>query len=329
MTVLGYHASHEQFHPRELLECAQAAERSGFDALMCSDHFHPWTPRQGQSGFAWAWLGAALQATGLPCGVVTPPGGWRYHPTVTAQAAATLAALYPGRFWLAVGSGERLNEQVTGLAWPPKAERNARLEEAASAMRALWAGETVTRSGLVPVREAKLYTLPEEPPLMLGAALTPETAAWLASWADGLITVNQRDGRHEEVLAAFRAAGGSGKPAYLQVHLAYGPTDDAARREAHEQWAGNVLGSEVLAELATPGQFEAAARFVRPGDLDGHVRISADPAQHAAWLVEDARRGFDALFLHQVGRDQRRFVETFGREVLPAVREAVARGAER
>ena len=127
MAIVGYHCSHEQFAPGELLGYVRRAERAGFRAAMCSDHFHPWLPGQGQSGFAWAWLGAALQATSLPFGVVNAPGQ-RYHPAVIAQAVATLAEMYPGRFWVALGTGQLLSEHVTGDRWPPKADRQARLE---------------------------------------------------------------------------------------------------------------------------------------------------------------------------------------------------------
>src|SRR5690606_28228959 len=174
MITPGYHASHEQFPPSALLDYVQRAEAAGFSAAMCSDHFMPWSETQAESGFAWSWLGAALQATQLPFGVVCAPG-YRYHPAIIAQAAATLAEMYRDRFWIAVGSGERLNEHITGEAWPPKAERNARLRECADIMRALWAGETVTHRGLVHVEEAKLYSLPERPPLLVGAALSEET----------------------------------------------------------------------------------------------------------------------------------------------------------
>src|SRR4051812_20316938 len=156
---------------------------------MCSDHFHPWTPGQGQSGYSFAWLGAALQATNLPMGTICCPFG-RYHPAVVAQAAATLAEMFPGRFWLAVGTGQALNESITGEGWPDKAERRATLRESVDVIRALWAGETVTHRGRVRVESARLYTRPAAPPPLFGAATTPETAEWLGSWADGLLTVS-------------------------------------------------------------------------------------------------------------------------------------------
>ena len=189
MARIGYHASHEQYSPGELLRLVQRADQAGFQSAMCSDHFHPWGENQGHSGFAWSWLGAALQATSLSFGVVTVPGGWRYNPAIIAQAAATLAEMFPGRFWIAPGSGELLNEGITGQRWPHKAERNARLREACDVIRALWKGEMVTHHGLVTVEAGKLYRLPKEPPKIVGAALSPETAEWMGEWADGLITV--------------------------------------------------------------------------------------------------------------------------------------------
>src|SRR4051812_46503482 len=166
MATIGYHCSHEQFSPGELLGYVRRAEQAGFRAAMCSDHFHPWLPEQGQSGFAWAWLGAALQATTLPFGAVNAPGQ-RYHPAIIAQAAATLAEMFPERFWLALGTGQLLNEHVTGDPWPEKPERRARLKEAVGVMRALWAGETVVHDGLVRVREARLYSRPASPPRVI------------------------------------------------------------------------------------------------------------------------------------------------------------------
>ena len=162
MLKIGYHASHEQFKPSTLLTYVQRAQQAGFTAASSSDHFHPWSNRQGESGFAWSWLGAALQATSLSFGVVNAPGQ-RYHPAIIALAAATLAEMFPQRFWIAVGTGQFLNEHITGEKWPAKAARNARLNECVESMRALWKSETVTHKGLVTVEEATLYSRPVVP----------------------------------------------------------------------------------------------------------------------------------------------------------------------
>src|SRR5687767_7871992 len=146
--MIAYHASHEQFSPRELLRFAKLAERAGFEAIHSSDHFHPWSESQGQSGFAFAWLGAAMQATNLPFSAVCAPGQ-RYHPAIVAQAIATLCEMFPGRFHINLASGEALNESITGDKWLIKEERNARLKECADVIRQLLAGETVTHHGRI------------------------------------------------------------------------------------------------------------------------------------------------------------------------------------
>ena len=316
---IGFHASHEQFGPDRLLRLVQAAERAGFDAAMCSDHWAPFAESQGHSGFAWSWLGAAMATTALPFGVVNAPGR-RYHPAIIAQAAATLEAMFPGRFWLAVGSGQLINEHITGDRWPAKPQRNKRLRESADVMRRLWAGETVTHRGHVTVSEAKLWTRPQRPPMLVGAAVTPTTAAWVAEWADALITVVQPDEQLDQVVEAFRTHGGANKPMYLQVHLAYAPTDAEARAAAFDQWRTNALASSVSSELSHPEHLAAAAKHVRPEDLDAAVRISSNLDQHAEWLRRDFARGFAGIYLHEVGPEQERFIQIFGRDVLPRLR---------
>ncbi|WGD30493.1 TIGR03885 family FMN-dependent LLM class oxidoreductase [Ancylobacter sp. WKF20] len=315
--ALGYHASHEQFAPSELLACVIAAEQAGFAAAMCSDHVQPWSERQPHSGFAWSWLGAALSATALPFGVVTTPIGLRYHPVIIAQAAATLGEMFPDRFWMALGSGEALNERVTGARWPAKPERDARIIEAAEAIRALQLGETVTRNGHIIFEEARLHTLPPRPTPLVGAALTPATARRAGGWADALVTINQPHDRLRAILDAFREGGGEGKPAYLQVHLSYAPTLAEARANAHDQWRFNALSSSVAAELKTPAQFDDATRHVRPEDLEESIRISPDPARHVDWIGAYAQLGFRDIYLHNVGLNQRAFIDDFGAKVLP------------
>lgn len=320
MTYIGYHASHEQFKPSELLRYVQMAEQAGFTHVLSSDHFHPWSETQGQSGFAWSWLGAAMQATpNLSYRVVNAPGD-RYHPAIIAQAAATLAEMFPDRFWITVGSGQALNEHITGEKWLAKGDRNARLKECVDIMRALWAGETVTYKGFVCVEDAKLYSRPENPPLIIGAAVTAATAAWLGSWADGLITISRPSDQLKQVVEAFRRGGGDGKPMLLKVQLSYDKTEESARQKAHQQWRNNVFKNIVMTELRTPEQFDAAGQFVQPDELDRHIRISADIHQHIQWLEQDIKLGFNELLLHNVNREQTQFIEIFGEKVVPNLR---------
>jgi probable non-F420 flavinoid oxidoreductase len=320
MARIGFHASHEQFPPSELLALVRAAETAGFECGMSSDHFRPWASAQGHSGFAWSWLGAALQATSLPFGVISAPG-YRYHPAIIAQGAATLAEMFPNRFWLALGSGQRLNEDVAGLTWPEKAERNARLRECATIIRALLGGETVSHSGRVTVVDARLYSLPKQPPLLLGAAVTEATAEFAGSWADGLLTVNAKPEQVRKVVDAFHRGGGEGKPLLMQVGLNWARSEQQAVEGAFQQWKYNVLGGEVNWELRSPADFQTAARFVRVEDMRESVLISADLGRHAKWLQEFVELGFQELLLHQVGRNQREFIDAFGREVLPQLRK--------
>jgi len=319
MTAIGYHVSHEQFAPSELLRLVRQAEAAGFDCAMSSDHFQPWSERQGHSGYAWSWLGAALEATSLPFGVISAPG-YRYHPAIIAQGAATLAEMYPGRIWLALGSGEAINEAITGLQWPEKGERNARLDECSDIIKALLAGETVTHRGRVTVIEAKLYSRPAKAPLLIGGAVTPATAARLGRWADGLITIQAEPDQLKRVIDAFRSAGGEGKPIFLQAACSWALTEDEAEREALDQWGPNVLGGEVNWDLRRPQDFDLATRFVRGEDVRKSVFVTSDMGRLADWVAGFVDLGFAEIHLHQVGRNQRAFIEAAGTGLLPEVR---------
>ena len=316
---IGYHCSHEQYAPDELLQLARAAATAGFDAAMCSDHFAPWTSAQNHSGATWPWLGAALQATQLSFGTVSAPG-YRYHPAVLAQCAATLAVMYPDRLWLALGSGEALNEHIATTQWPEKPERNERLRRCADAIRALWAGEVVTDES-IGVFEAQLYDRPERPPLIVGAALTPQTAEWAGGWADALVTTAQDRDAMQQMIDAFHRGGGKEKPMFLQAVLSYAENDDAALDAAHEQWAPLAIDTGKLATLRLPHEFEAAGADVSRETVHEKFRISSNLEKHVRWIEEDFAMGFSRVYLHNANRtNQREFIDTFAREVLPAVR---------
>jgi len=320
MTVFGIHASHEQIHPSALLAAVRRAEDAGFDAAMSSDHFSPWSERQGQSGFAWSWLGAALQATSLPFGVVNAPGQ-RYHPAIIAQAIGTLGAMYPGRFWAALGTGEASNEHITGDRWPHKDVRNARLRESVDVMRALLRGEEVTHHGLVTVDRARVWTRPDEPPPLIGAAVSVATARWCAEWADGLITVNAPPEHLREMIGAYRDAGGRG-PLNLQVHLSWAPDEETAEAIAHDQWRSNVFPPPVCWDLDHAQLFDVVSRDVPVEKVRETVHVSADLGRHTALLAEYVELGFDGIYLHHVGQEQDAFVDAFGAKVLPELRAA-------
>ncbi|MFF2390483.1 TIGR03885 family FMN-dependent LLM class oxidoreductase [Agromyces sp. NPDC058104] len=322
MTSVGFHASHEQLPPSRLLEAVVRAERAGFSAAMCSDHLAPWSLRQGHSGYAWSWLGAALEATRFSLGVVTAPGQ-RYHPAVAAQKIATLAEMYPGRFWAALGSGEAINEHVTGDPWPPKDERDARLVETVGVMRRLLAGEEVSSDGLVRVDRARVWSLPSEPAPLFAAAVSAETASAAASWADGVITVDQPDDELRGFIDAYRGAGGRG-PVAVQVHLSWADTDDEALAIAHEQWRQSLVPAHLAWELDQPEDFDERTASATPADVGGTLLASADPSRHLDHLLRIAELGVDRIYLHHVGTEQTSFIEAFGERVVPGLEAVVA-----
>lgn len=314
---VGYHCSHEQSPPSQLLRLVAKAEQAGFQAAMCSDHFAPWSEAQGQSGFAWSWLGAALQATELDFGMVSAPGQ-RYHPAILAQAAATLSEMFPQRLWCAFGSGQHLNEHITGTVWPSKAARNQRLKECVEVIRALWSGQSVTHhSEHLKVDEARLYSLPDKLPLLLAAAVTAETAEWVAGWADGVITIAKPLDQQKEFVRRFRAGGGGEKPMFLQAQVSYAESDQKALQLAHAQWKNNILDNSVLTELRSPEQFDAMGSHISVEQMEAAVWASADWRRHLAWLEESRELGFERIFVHNVNLQEDAFLDVYGEKVIP------------
>lgn len=221
---------------------------------------------------------------------------------------------------MALGSGEALNERITGEKWPLKADRNQRLLECSQIISRLLAGETVSHAGHVTVEHAKLYTLPKAKPTIVGAAVTKETAAWMGTWADGMMTVHRPFDELKEVVDAFRNNGGKGKPVYLKVQLSYAPTEDEALQGAWDQWRTNIFHSSVLGDLWQVEQFDELGKYVQPEELKAMVRISASLDQHINWIEKDRQLGFERIILHNVNREQERFIKTFGEKVLPHFR---------
>ena len=320
MTRYGFHASHEQIPPRQLLADVQRAEQAGFEIAMCSDHFSPWSRRQGHSAFAWSWLGAALATTGFTFGAVNAPGQ-RYHPAVVAQAVATLGSMFPGRFWVALGSGEASNEHITGDAWPRKEVRTRRLEECVDVIRRLLEGEEVSHNGLVTVDRARLWEVPEPRPRLVGPAVSVDSAARVAAWSEGTVTVNQPPGQLLRMVETHRAAGGTG-PLALQVHLSWAQTEAEAEQIAHQQWRSNVFGEPVSWDLETVDAFDLVTEDVTVEKVRTVVDISCDLAWHRDRLAQYAGLGFDEIYLHHVGQSQERFIDAFGEHVLPELKEA-------
>lgn len=321
MVLVGFHASHEQLPPSALLRAVISAEQAGFDGAMCSDHLQPWGVRQGESGFAWSWLGAALASTSFSLGVVNAPGQ-RYHPVVIAQAIATLEEMFPGRFWATLGSGEAMNEHVTGDPWPPKDERNTRLDESLHVIRRLLAGDEVDHDGAVRVHRARVWSRPAEAPPLLGAAVSAETAGWLAGRVDGLTTVAQSPDALRRVVDAYRSAGGEG-PCVLQVHVSLAETDAAALALAKDQWPNGLIGPPRAWDFEQPEDFDAATADPDEDELRKAVLVDADAGSLAQRVAELVAIGFDRVYLHHVGKDQETFLTRAGEELLPALRRSL------
>lgn len=312
---IGYHASHEQFSPSELLRYVRLAEEAGFQVVLSSDHFHPWSTQHSHSGFAWSWLGAAMQATSMEYGIVNAPGQ-RYHPAIIAQATATLAEMFPQRFWIAAGSGQALNEKITGTGWPAKPERDQRLEESVDIIKRLWLGQTVNQQGTVSVENAKLYTLPTYRPPLYGAALTAYTAALVSRWADGMITVNQSLSQLEEMATAFRRAKPEGS-LILKFQVSYAASQQQAEEGAWAHWRNNTLGEQLQAELALPEQFDCAGQHITIAHIKKHVLASSDPRQYMEAIRTYQDMGFETIIFHNVNAQQEEFIAFMRQEILP------------
>ena len=254
MATIGYALSTEEHGPGTLVRNARLAEEAGFEFALISDHYHPWIARQGESPFVWAVIGAIANATDrlrLGTGVTCPT--IRIHPALVAQAAATAAVLMPGRFFLGVGSGENLNEHVVGERWPPLAVRLEMLEEAIEAIRELWTGKLVSHRGKhYTIENARLYTLPDEPPPLVVAAAGPNAAELAGRMGEGLVGVSPQ----AEVVEAFNAAGGKGKPRYGQVQVCWAEDEQQAKQTALDWFPNIALPGDLSQELPQPAQFE-------------------------------------------------------------------------
>jgi len=320
---LGYKLSSEEQSPADLVRYAQMAEDSGFEFALISDHYHPWTDRQGQSPFVWSVLGAIAQATRrLVVGTAVTCPTVRIHPAIVAQAAATTAALMPGRFFLGVGTGENLNEHILGGRWPETEVRQERLTEAIEVIRLLWQGGNHSHHGrYFTVENARLYTLPDSPSALLVAVGGKNGAEQAGRLGDGMIgTTPERT-----LLTAFDKAGGSGKPRYGELTVCWAKDEETARRTALEQWPTSGMESSLSWELPLPAHFEAVAKLVGEDDVGESVTCGPDPAKHLAAIRKYADAGYDHVCVHQIGRDQKGFFQFYEHEILARLKTAGAR----
>jgi G6PDH family F420-dependent oxidoreductase len=312
---LGYALSSEEHSPNDLVAAARRAEETGFTFALISDHYHPWVDAQGESPFVWSVIGGIAQVTEklrLGTGVTCPT--IRIHPAIVAQAAATSQVMMEGRFFLGVGTGEELNEHVTGSPWPGPQKRLEMLEEAIEVLRLLWQGGYQSHYGKhYTVEQARIYTLPEEPPPIAIAAAQPRAAELAGRAGDGLVGVSP----DSDIVEQFEQAGGNGKPRYAQITVCYAESEAEAKKTAREVWPNGGLEGPLGQELAIPEHYEAAAQLVSEDDVAETVICGPDPERHLEAIREHEQAGFTHVYVHQVGPDQESFFRFYADKILP------------
>jgi coenzyme F420-dependent glucose-6-phosphate dehydrogenase len=315
MPELGYALSSEEHGPIQLVRNAARAEQAGFSFALISDHFHPWTDRQGESPFVWTVIGgiaAATERLRLGTGVTCPT--IRTHPAIIVHASATAAVMMEGRFCLGVGSGENLNEHVLADRWPPVRDRLDMFEEAVEIIRDLWSGKLTSHRGpRYQVANARLYTVPDQPPLVMVAAGGEAAAELAGRIGDGLVLASPS----EDAARKFAESGGDGKPRYGQCHVCWAETEDEAKTTALDWFPNIALPGELSQELPQPEHFEQAASLLSEDDMAEIVACGPDPDRHVEMIQRFIDAGCDHVYLHQIGPDQDGFFDFYEREVLP------------
>jgi coenzyme F420-dependent glucose-6-phosphate dehydrogenase len=328
---IGYKASAEQFDPATLLEFAVEAECTGLEIVATSDHFQPWVHHGGHSPAALPWLGAAAARTSsatLGTSVLTPT--LRYHPSIVAQAFATLGCLAPGRVFLGVGTGEAMNETpVTGGEFPGRKERRQRLAEAIELIRLLWREERVDFEGrFYRTKRATIYDRPSEPVPIYVAASGPLAAKLAGRAGDGFIcTSGKEPALYEELLGKVaEGASQAGRDPgairrMIEIKVSYDRDRERAFTNTHF-WAALALEPEQKEGIEDPLEMERVAKE-HPDQAPRRFICSDDPEEVVEKIHVYTELGFDELLLHGPGRDQRRFLSQFGEDVLPLLRDRV------
>ncbi|WP_040808794.1 TIGR03557 family F420-dependent LLM class oxidoreductase [Nocardia concava] len=317
MVTIGYFLASEQFGPRELVDQARRAEQAGFERLWISDHFHPWNDAQGNSPFVWGTIGALSEAVALPITTAVTCPLVRIHPAIIAQAAATAAVQCEGRFVLGLGSGEALNEHIFGDPWPNAPTRLRMLEEAVGLIRRLHLGGVVNHDGeFYQVRDARIYTLPDEPVPIYISGFGPRSTRLAARIGDGYCTAMP----DKELVELFRAEGGGGKPVQAGTKVSWSPDEDSGLEYAQRLWASDLLPGQLGQTLPRPADFEAATQLVSQRAVATSIASGPDLDLHITQLREFVDAGVDELYVQQIGPDLNGFFEVYEKEVLPALR---------
>lgn len=314
MTELAYGLSSEEHDARTLVGIARRAEDAGFRSVWISDHYHPWTDRQGQSPFVWSVIGGIATTTDLAVTTSVTCPTVRIHPAILAQATATSSNLLPGgRFRFGVGSGEALNEHILGDRWPPAAVRIDMLAEAIELIRALWTGATVTHRGEhYTVENARIHTMPDGPIPVLVSAFGPRALDVAVRHGDGWVTT----GPDADMLARYRKTGGTG-PSLGMFKVCWGDDEAAARRLAHELWPTSGLPGQLHQDLPTPAHFEQAVSVVSQEGATADSPMGPDPEPYVAAFGRFVDAGFDEVAITQIGPDQAGFFRFYEQELRP------------
>jgi G6PDH family F420-dependent oxidoreductase len=313
---VGYFLSCEEFGPEELLAQARQAEEAGFEALWISDHYHPWNDAQGNSPFVWSMIGALSQATSLPITTAVTCPTVRIHPAVIAQAAATSARLLGGRFVLGLGSGEALNEHIFGDVWPDADTRLEMLEESVEVIRRLWTGEQVSHRGThYDVENARIYTLPDNPPPIYISGFGPRATKLAGQIGDGYCLVTP----DADSVTRFRESGGGSKVVQAGTKVCFGSDESACRQTALRLWPNDALPGELAQILPTPAHFEQASQLVTEDLLAESIACGPDIDRHVAQLQAYGDADVDECYVQQMGGDHAAFFDAYREHVLPKI----------
>jgi G6PDH family F420-dependent oxidoreductase len=313
MTEIGLFLSSEEHGPKELVSQARMVEAAGMSSVLISDHFHPWLDRQGNSPFVWTVIGGIASTTtlkvttGVTCPIV------RIHPVILAQATATCQLMLEGRFVFGVGTGEALNEHVTGAHWPPISTRLEMLEESLSIIRQLWEGRMISHRGVhYTVENARIYSCPDEPPPILVSAFGPQATEAAARMGDGLITTKP----DPSAVECFRKQGGGGL-AIAATKVCWDTDESRARKLAHELWRTESLPGQLNQELPLPSQFEESASLVTEDMVASSIPCGPDPEKHVQAIRGYLDAGFDEVYVNQIGSDLEGFLGFLKKDLLP------------
>ena len=328
MLKLGYACEHEEYQPQQLLEYACEAERAGFDSVWTSDHFHPWAHKNAAGGMAWVWMASAAERTKhIEFGTAVTCPILRYNPAIVAQAFATMRAMYPGRIFIGVGTGEALNEMPVGCQWPSFKERAERLEEAVRVMKLLWSEEFVNFKGkYYRLRKANLYTRPTTPPPIYISAAGPTVAEMAGRLGDGFLTVLGGEVYRNVLLPAVeKGAKSVGRNPdeivkAIEVHVSYDQDYEKALEKARF-WAGGALPSKWYNfPIYDPRELDEHGLIVGDKQIAEGRCIGTKPEDHIKYLEKYISMGFQHIYIQSSSPDEIQTIRMYAKDVLPYIR---------